>query len=614
MRFTVSTEEPGKIAVLRQSVRPVAILVPGMHRSGTSALSGTLNLLGVTIPGERVPPADDNKKGFFENKRLVAFHDKLLEEFGSRWEDPLPFSERCLYSPNAFAAARELACLFQEEFGNSPLVLVKDPRMCRLLPVWVEALSLSNRNIAVIIPVRHPLEVAASLQERDSFSRAHALVLWLQHILAAEHDTRSLVRCFVFFDDLLRGWRSVVHEIGEKLGLAWPKETIRVGHEIDQFLSTELRHHRWMEEVPFACDRLHDLCSRAWSALKLLSADHNDKSAQATLDQVAQEFDGAMCILSPLLSSLDQNLVQSRRQLAERDGRIDSLTAALAERDGRIDSLTAALAERDGRIDSLTAALAERDETASAFDLLQQKYVDQTEKLAHLQLQRDELARRGEQVAAELADVSRERDIFGCRLEHRMQKVAELERDLAIQRFSLWMARKRILFGLTRRIIAGRKLEARSLVEQSSRDHGAPDAMASSMIDWLSAPRVILGLGRRRMFAGMDAVQRLVVFEIQRRIDASGSMRVSASSDGPQLRSTPGELQRSLGVEARQFQDLEQRFQALEQRFRALEAAKLSDEKALLATQIAYAKLLGPIASSDDNGSDRRAMFAEASR
>jgi 2-polyprenyl-3-methyl-5-hydroxy-6-metoxy-1,4-benzoquinol methylase len=47
--------------------------------------------------------------------------------------------------------------------------------------------------------------------------------------------------------------------------------------------------------------------------------------------------------------------------VAERDGRIDSLTQAVTERDGRIDSLTQAVAERDGRIDSLTQAVAERD-------------------------------------------------------------------------------------------------------------------------------------------------------------------------------------------------------------------------------------------------------------
>ena len=335
--------------------------------------------------------------------------------------------------------------------------------------------------------------------------------------------------------------------------------------------------------------------------------------SEANVTASLAERDRRIDSLTMGLVERDERIDNLATALAERDERIDNLATALAERDERIDSLAKALAKRDERIESLIAALAERDETVSAFDLLQRKCVNQTEKLASLQLQRDQLARRGEQIAAELADVSANRNIFSSRVEHLIQQVAELERELAIQHFSVWMARMRILFGLTRRIIAGRKLEARSLVEQALRDHRVPDAVASSTIDWLSAPRVILGLGRRRMLVGVDAVQRLVMLEIQRRIDASGLMPVSTSSDGPQLRSIPEELQRSLEVEACRFQESERRFQALEQRFHALEAAKLADEKTLLATQIAYAKLLGPIAWSDDKGGDRRVMFAEAS-
>jgi hypothetical protein len=86
----------------------------------------------------------------------------------------------------------------------------------------------------------------------------------------------------------------------------------------------------------------------------------------------------------------------------------------------------------------------------------------------------------------------------------------------------------------------------------------------------------------------MLAVQGLVVLEIQRRIDADGLMRILTSPDDLERRNVSAELQRSLEVEGRRFQDLKQRF-------RALEEAKLADEKALLVAQIAHAKLLGPI-------------------
>lgn len=65
-----------------------------------------------------------------------------------------------------------------------------------------------------------PLEVAASLRRRNSFSRPHALALWLQHVLLAEQATRAIRRCFTLYDDLLSDWWPVAQKIDEELGLA----------------------------------------------------------------------------------------------------------------------------------------------------------------------------------------------------------------------------------------------------------------------------------------------------------------------------------------------------------------------------------------------------------
>ncbi len=60
----------------------VALLVLGMHRSGSSALAGALELLGVPLGGPLMPPARDNERGFFELAGMVALHDELLEAGG----------------------------------------------------------------------------------------------------------------------------------------------------------------------------------------------------------------------------------------------------------------------------------------------------------------------------------------------------------------------------------------------------------------------------------------------------------------------------------------------------------------------------------------------------
>ena len=48
------------------------VVVLGMHRSGTSALTKALELFGIDLGTDLLPPQDDNPKGFFEDRGLVS--------------------------------------------------------------------------------------------------------------------------------------------------------------------------------------------------------------------------------------------------------------------------------------------------------------------------------------------------------------------------------------------------------------------------------------------------------------------------------------------------------------------------------------------------------------
>ena len=55
-------------------MKQTCILILGMHRSGTSALTGVLSLLDVYLGSELMPASEDNKKGYFENKNLYRIN------------------------------------------------------------------------------------------------------------------------------------------------------------------------------------------------------------------------------------------------------------------------------------------------------------------------------------------------------------------------------------------------------------------------------------------------------------------------------------------------------------------------------------------------------------
>ena len=68
--------------------RRIAILVLGMHRSGTSAVTRVINLLGADLPSNLMPAvAGANEPGFWESMDVYRLNDEILASVGSSWDD-----------------------------------------------------------------------------------------------------------------------------------------------------------------------------------------------------------------------------------------------------------------------------------------------------------------------------------------------------------------------------------------------------------------------------------------------------------------------------------------------------------------------------------------------
>ena len=94
-----------------------AILVLGMHRSGTSALTRVINLLGFGLPKTLIPASQYNERGFWETPVLVDFHDRVLESAGSCWHDWSKFNPNWYDSPVSNQFREELKSIITSEFG-----------------------------------------------------------------------------------------------------------------------------------------------------------------------------------------------------------------------------------------------------------------------------------------------------------------------------------------------------------------------------------------------------------------------------------------------------------------------------------------------------------------
>lgn len=277
--------------------RPHCILVLGMHRSGTSALAGAMALLGAAPPANPMAPHASNPKGFFESVLVRDFNDALLASAGSSWKDWRPISPDWFASSHAKALHEQAGSVLDREFGAAPLFVLKDPRICRLLPFWRTVLEQRGICVSALHTHRHPREVAGSLAERYRLDPSLTHLVWLRHLLDAEAASRGLARCFTSYNRLLAAPHAVARQISHAFNLPLLVET--AAEQVDGFLSKQLRNHDasgssqgrglapWYEETLAIFER--------WAMAGETAAEC------ARLDQIRREFDRSVLAFAATL-------------------------------------------------------------------------------------------------------------------------------------------------------------------------------------------------------------------------------------------------------------------------------------------------------------------------
>ncbi len=218
------------------------ILVAGMHRSGTSAVTRFLNLYGASLPKNLLKPVkNDNDLGFWESQVLMEFHDEVLNSIGCTWDSVSPIPDDWFRSSDAQTYQNRLCELIESQFGDFKVGLVKDPRICKLVPLWEAALKEMGIDSHYIISLRNPSEIAQSLFRRNGIELNYALALWFVHLRMLEMHTRELPRVFVRFEDLLKDSQSLSLQLSKTLNvqLNWGDDDIKI--EVEKFLDQSLR-------------------------------------------------------------------------------------------------------------------------------------------------------------------------------------------------------------------------------------------------------------------------------------------------------------------------------------------------------------------------------------
>ncbi|MGA9853597.1 MAG: glycosyltransferase [Gammaproteobacteria bacterium] len=305
------------------------LIILGMHRSGTSAVARVCNLLGADLGQRLMPPQADNLTGFWEHAELHGVHDELFAALGYAWDDGRRLPDRWWQSETVRPFRQQLVEILQRDFKDSLLPCVKDPRMSRLAPLWIELLREIGWQPLFLHTVRNPQAIAESLRLRNGFSYAKSYYLILRHWLDAELATRGEQRAFVSYEDLLIEWQAAIRPSWDHLGLSWPVDAGIRDTQVHEFLTAELQHHKGEKpDSGILCQwamRLHE------ARLAALQGDEGHDLA-TQYDAVAAELSAWSKEVDSILQPERESQTHLKKILRERDETLRQRDETLRER------------------------------------------------------------------------------------------------------------------------------------------------------------------------------------------------------------------------------------------------------------------------------------------
>jgi hypothetical protein len=248
---TPVSPKQGKMAAAQQQVGedPTGFIVLGMHRSGTSMLSGLLvTSCEYKVGGPLIGASFDNEKGFYERIDIVLQNDEFMNKQGVWWSSNVNHYDyqKALKDKETKAITFDHGkpgLAFLDNPSSAPW-LQKDPRMCITLKTWLE---LMNNAPAVVFTYRHPLEVAMSLKKRErNFSLEHGLRLWIVYNMRAIQNSKGLCVVKSSNDAIMKDPLAEVQRISDELTRTCkvPAPPNRVLQEdVDKFVDPSLQHN-----------------------------------------------------------------------------------------------------------------------------------------------------------------------------------------------------------------------------------------------------------------------------------------------------------------------------------------------------------------------------------
>ncbi|NUQ82471.1 MAG: hypothetical protein HUU10_12735 [Bacteroidetes bacterium] len=228
------------------------IIILGMHRSGTSVVTGSVGMAGADLGPNLLGEIYYNPRGLFEDAKINLINSRFLYNQKTGWYRFFRYhpSEKTDSSP-----LRRLGTIIDQFTGD--VMVIKDPRIVLLIPLYLQVLKQREIRPVFVIVNRNPHHIAVSLWKRDKMPLLYAYALTrfyyrqMNRFLANTTATRVVIEYNDFLDNPVDSIKSIFQKAGLPLDEQKAAQT-------EQLVNRDL-NHGGKETIPVMNKVLHVL-------------------------------------------------------------------------------------------------------------------------------------------------------------------------------------------------------------------------------------------------------------------------------------------------------------------------------------------------------------------
>jgi len=320
-----------------RSMTARAIVVVGVGRSGTSAITRGLQALGVVLGDDLRRGHGKNPTGFFEDEILRGLTRRLKHALGVIGASVRPIAREEYSTPEVRALQVEATAALRQQLGSHTLWGFKHGRTLRFLPFWQEAFRTLGLDVSYVVATRNPLSVARSRGKLDQRrgEQEKSDLEWLANVVPSFPLLRGHRFVVVDYDLLMGDPLAQLRRIADVLELPHtPEADAGMAAYANEFLRGGMRHSRFTDEDLAEDPRMNSVTRDAYRCLqRLASVDANPDSPE--LWQEWQRFEDQLSLMAPAMRYVDK--VESDLRLAKRSlaGPLQALPSAWRKLRGR---------------------------------------------------------------------------------------------------------------------------------------------------------------------------------------------------------------------------------------------------------------------------------------